>query len=443
MKKTTWIDLTDILGWNGQHGGTQRVVYGIANQYYSQKIEIDEEVKFFAYDSTHNDFYQTDFEVIRHRVESSVRKSSSNDNLVSKKEKLKHYVIEYTPQFIRSNDKLRRGIFKVAKISYIQLNNAKKVIGQGKSNVGRTNRGNKIEFTKDDTVLVLGKPWDEPNMTPALADLKLKRGFKLGFIVYDLVIPLYPHLHSPKLFKDYTRYIFEAALAADVLLPISKSTEKDLLKFCDQLSIPKPNTQVVRLGDELEDVKPEKPSGVTIDRNFLICVGTIEVRKNHTLLYYVYKLAKERGINLPQLIIVGRPGWLADDVYNLLRKDKEVAEKITVLESVSDGGLAWLYSNCLFTMYPSMYEGWGLPVAESASYHKVAIASNASSIPEIAGDMFEYFSPYSVDECLHLIQKYLDNSRRSAKQQQLAENYKTTTWYSTTVAIKKALPRHG
>ena len=441
MKKITWIDLTDIVRWDGQHGGTQRVVYGIAEQYYLQQGDASDEVKFFVFDSQSNDFYETDFEVIRSRVASVAQNLQVENVSASKKEKLKHYVVEYTPRFVRSNDKLRKGIFKAAKITYIQLNNGKKLLKRQSSKYTKYNKNEKIRFTKNDTVLILGKPWDEPKLTPLLADLKLKNNFKLAVVIYDLVIPLYPHLHSPKLFKSYTQYMFEAASGADVLLPISKSTENDLLTFCKRLGISAPKTQVIRLGDSLENVQSSVRPPAKIDPNFLLCVGTIEIRKNHTLLYLVYKLALEQGIDLPQLVIVGRPGWLADDIYHLLRKDQELHKKITVLETVSDGELAWLYENCMFTVYPSAYEGWGLPVAESAQYGKFVLASDASSIPEIAGDSIEYFSPYSTDQCLALIRKYLDPSTLSAAQTKLSKSYKRTSWKDTANCIEQTLKK--
>jgi hypothetical protein len=228
-------------------------------------------------------------------------------------------------------------------------------------------------------------------------------------------------------------------VAADLLFPISKSTESDLLKFCNELSIQKPNTEVIRLGDELEGVDKAKNPTVKINKDFLLCVGTIEIRKNHMLLYYVYKLAQERGIALPQLVIVGRPGWLADDTYHILRKDREIAKKVTIIKDASDSELAWLYKNCQFTVYPSMYEGWGLPVAEAMQYGKVAVASRASSITEIAGDLLDYFSPYSTDECLALIVKYLDKDIRSATEASIKSGYISTSWESTTDTIIKRM----
>lgn len=444
MSGTVWIDLTDITYWNGQHGGTQRVVYGIAEEYYQQSLSGELDVRFFAFNEAKRQFVVTDFEPIRSRAQAVAVSVDGHDQVEerSRKEKLKHYAVEYSPRLIRSNDRVRHTLFKGAKIAYIQLGNAKKVVKKIKySAQPKSITGASAIFRKDDTVLILGKPWDFPTMTPALAELKSHTDFKLAVLIYDLIIPLFPHLHSPKLFKTYTQYMFEAIQAADILLPISKSTDRDITKFCKQLMLPRPKSQVIRLGDALESVaEPKKPNYI-IQKDFLLCVGTIEIRKNHALLYYVYKRAQEKGIKLPQLIVVGRPGWLASDVRHLLKKDQSLADKVTVIESASDRELAWLYANCLFSVYPSMYEGWGLPVAESLQYGKYVVASSASSIPEIAGDLLEYFSPYSVDGCLESITKFLDKKTLLQGEERIQKTYITTSWYDTAQQVQDALKK--
>lgn len=440
MKSTLWIDLTDIEKWSGQHGGTQRVVYGIAEEYFKEAQKKDEDVRFFVFDESKRSFFVSDFEPIRQRVQAIATSLAEESQALSKKQKIQHYAVEYTPKFIRSNDKVRKALFKSAKIAYIQMGNVQKRLSELRP-VNKASIKSRIiaDFKKGDTILVLGKPWDFPAMTPALAELKEVKHLKLVAVVYDLIIPLYPHLHSPKLFKTYTQYMFEIIQAADLLLPISKSTDRDIAKFCKQLMLPKPTTKVIRLGDSLESIAEPKKPEIKVDKDFIVCVGTIEIRKNHSLLYYVYKMAQERGIKLPQLIIVGRLGWLASDVYHLFKKDKEIAKKVTILESVDDSELAWLYKNCLFSVYPSMYEGWGLPVAESLRYGKVAVATNASSVPEIAGDLLDYFSPYSVEQCLEYIVKYQDSQVLAKGEARIREKYNTTSWRGTQNQVVAAI----
>ena len=203
---------------------------------------------------------------------------------------------------------------------------------------------------------------------------------------------------------------------------------------------------MIRIGDIVKkhvDATPPREFERYAKEPYLLSVGTIEVRKNHALLYNAYKLASERKINLPRLVIVGRLGWSADDIYTTMKNDPSMKGKITILEKVTDSELTWLYDNCTFSVYPSMYEGWCLPVAESLQHNKVVVASNASSVPEIAGSLLEYFSPYSTDELLHLLVKYLDDTRRAETEARIHKSYKSTTWEDTYGEVRSGLRMLG
>lgn len=443
MSSKVWIDLTDMLEWSGNFGGTQRVVYGIARQYYDAAIKKELDVGFVAFDNHQKKFFETDFEnLIKKKEESDQRSDATNTNLISKKEQIKHIVISRTPRFITNNPTTKKAVYGSAKRVY-KL--AKKVKNKTQQITSSTAPDQKVYtvFNQGDSLLLLGKPWDSPLMMPSIEKYKSERKILVFTVIYDLVITLQPHLHSAALYKAYTEYLFFAASLSDGILPISKSSERDFFKFCEMLNLPKPTSRVIRLGDDVStlQVTPRPPRAVLDPTEpFLLCVGTIEVRKNHTLLYYLYKLAAERGIHLPKLIIVGRVGWHANDIYNLIKNDPAMAEKMYIFSTVNDSELEWLYQNCSMTLYPSMYEGWGLPVAESLQYGKIAIASNSSSIPEIADNLLEYFSPYSVDEFLHLVVKYLDVERKKETEEKIKSEYKTTSW-QTTYKLCEALRR--
>jgi glycosyltransferase involved in cell wall biosynthesis len=208
-----------------------------------------------------------------------------------------------------------------------------------------------------------------------------------------------------------------------------------------------PPIEVFRLGDDFTIVQPVQPQGADFaalhkHEEYLLVVGTIEARKNHTLLYYTYKLAHQRKIMLPKLVIVGRRGWLTDDIFTLMTTDPEVAEKFVFLQSANDEELAWLYKHCLFSVYPSFYEGWGLPIAESMAYGVPCLASNTSSMPEIAGDLLTYFSPYSTDGCLEAIVSLL-NPKKLVEAKKRVARYKPTTWDETFEKTNEAIAKIG
>ncbi len=434
--KDIWIDLTDIEQWSGHHGGTQRVVYGISKNFYLNQ----ENVHYFTYSPADNEFYEADFKPIYDRVESL--KSAANHTINNTgstrtlKHRIKDKVLPYIPNRIMANEVLKGRIKKTARYAIISASRARSVAGRPLRHLstkgGRIERRNPINLKKDDVVLILGKPWDEPGLQTLLDKKKYEIGFKVVQVVYDLIISLRPHLHHPSLFHRYTQQMFKAAQGSDLLLSISESSKQDMFELCDRLSISRPKIEVIRLGDEVEGGSNEDVlRQLNINDEFMLCVGTIENRKNHTLLYYVYKLAIERGVKLPQLVIVGGDGWLSGDIRYLISNDPEVKEYIRVLNNVNDASLLALYKKALFTVYPSFYEGWGLPVAESLAHGTPVAASKTSSIPEVGGDLVDYFSPYSVEECLTVMSKLTDPEVRGARRARIASAYKITSWNDT------------
>ena len=161
-------------------------------------------------------------------------------------------------------------------------------------------------------------------------------------------------------------------------------------------------------------------------------------RKNHALLYYTYKLAHEQHVELPPIVIVGRRGWLSDDIYEVMTHDPQTKAKFVFLHDASDEELAWLYRHCQFSVYPSFYEGWGLPIGESLAYGVPCVASRASSMPEVAGELIPYFSPASADDCLQVITAMLrpgsiDEAKRTISR------YQPTRWDDTFESVRTSL----
>ena len=299
------------------------------------------------------------------------------------------------------------------------------------------------DFSRGDRLIVLGAGWLSDSFQGALADLRRAVGLHVYQVLYDLAPIALPHSFGPGFAESFTRYLFEAAALSDGLIAISASSRSEALAFCESVLLPPPTIEVFRLGDEGAPAdEPAMPVAELENTTFVLSVGTFELRKNYHLLYQVWRLGAERpSAKLPQLVIVGRKGWAANDTMLAMAGDPMVKGSITVLHGVSDGELEWLYENCLFTIYPSMYEGWGLPIAESLSRGKLCLASNASAMPEVAGDLIEYFSPYDARECFNAVVRHLEPSIRDAKEREIAQRYVPTSWQESFRQFDAALRR--
>ena len=117
---------------------------------------------------------------------------------------------------------------------------------------------------------------------------------------------------------------------------------------------------------------------------FVIYVSTINPRKNHLWAYRLWRrLVEELGDAAPTLVFAGQRGWRHEELFATLSADALMwNRKLRFVEGPTDPEIAWLYANCAFSIFPSLYEGWGLPILESLSFGKYCLAADNSSLPE-------------------------------------------------------------
>jgi hypothetical protein len=133
--------------------------------------------------------------------------------------------------------------------------------------------------------------------------------------------------------------------------------------------------------------------------------------------------------NVPKLVCVGKDGWLNDAVYHTLSASELLSNQVLILQNISDASLSALYANCLFTLYPSFYEGWGLPVTEALCYGKVPVTTKVSSLPEAGGEFAEYFEIGSENELLAKVERLTyDSEYRTAREQKIADEFRPRSW---------------
>jgi glycosyltransferase involved in cell wall biosynthesis len=169
---------------------------------------------------------------------------------------------------------------------------------------------------------------------------------------------------------------------------------------------------------------------------FVLFVSTIEKRKNHELLYRVWVRLIESGCEVPQLLFVGMRGWGVDELLADISRDRRVKNRIHVLNNVSDAELTFLYDRCLYTLYPSFYEGWGLPVVESLAFGKFCLCSNAGSLTEAGEDFCEYIDPWDVNAWTSKIRYFVENPEEIEKRNRNAAlSFKAHSWEETSRKI--------
>ena len=306
-----------------------------------------------------------------------------------------------------------------------------------------------IDFEPGSTVLVLGGAWisNESYLDDILL-LRRTRQVRLVVGIYDVSRAKFPHMYPAGLtraFIDNTRTLLQHS---DLVLTDSECAAADIREFAKSEGISVPRINVFRLGDEIEhslgvESDDLEPITKALDgAPFVLCVSAIDTRKNICLLYDIWMRMREEygNENIPHLVLVGCVSYSTGDLRAQMSKDMRATECLHIFHDLEDGALDWLYRHCQFTVYPSLYEGFGLPVAESLAYGKVCIASDASSVPEIAPEYTDLIDPLDFSAWYKRILMYtFSDELREKREAEIKAGYKVTTWKMTAMEIGENL----
>lgn len=297
-------------------------------------------------------------------------------------------------------------------------------------------------FCDGDVYISMGLDWDQKDLSLLYA-LKQRVNMKIMLFCYDIIPILMPEHCAPGVPEKFPGYFADVAWCADLVLCISECSRNDLEDYLHTVGAPIPELGIVRLGGDIPTSATLPPSteiANLLGERYILFVSTIEARKNHRVLYQAYKRLLSSGkLNLPKLVFVGMQGWGVDHLICELHEDQQVQPYILRLQNISDSDLNHLYQNCLFTVYPSLYEGWGLPVAESLAYGKFCLASNAASIPEIGGDLVHYLPPQDESAWTEHLEWYFRYPEVvDERQEVIRRDYVPTSWKETGASILNA-----
>jgi glycosyltransferase involved in cell wall biosynthesis len=246
------------------------------------------------------------------------------------------------------------------------------------------------------------------------------RGAKKITTVHDL-IPLrlpYATLDSKKVFYNNIK---DSLRDSAVTITVSENSKQDLLTYYDA----DPDRIIVTyqpIALKPLDAAPEEVSlflrryGLSY-QNYILFVGAIEPKKNVGRLIDAYSTV---DTDMP-LVIVGKKGWLWEDELGkaqFLGDDKSESKKVKLLEYISVESLRYIYSGAYCLVFPSLYEGFGLPPVEAMNFGCPVITSNTSCLPEICGDAALYVDPYSIRDIKDQLETLLGDA---ALRQQLVQ----------------------
>lgn len=270
-------------------------------------------------------------------------------------------------------------------------------------------------------------------------------GMKVVPLIHDLIPVRMPEVCVPELVEEFSMALGEAAHSFDAIIANSAHTAADIGAFMARHGYPPVPVVAVPLAHRLAEAPPAVPVftrqiASLRDKPFVLCVGTIEPRKNQILLLRVWESLLEQGLEPPLLIIAGKRGWLTDQFDAELEWSPALRKRVRIMSDLSDAEIETLYTQCLFTAFPSLAEGWGLPVGESLARGRVCVCSNRDSMPEVGGAAAITIDPLDVPAATAVFRRLLftPGALREAEET-LRENFRPRGWPEVTAAIFTAL----
>lgn len=256
---------------------------------------------------------------------------------------------------------------------------------------------------------------------------------KVVTTVYDMVYKAYPGTMNCK-----TRYMLDMNMVrsckrADIIVTISNFSKNEIIKYLD---IPAGKIAVMPCGVDMKQFRPSYSENEIrhvkvkygIDSEYFLFLGTLEPRKNIERLVEAYYIVKKCVKDAPKLVIAGKKGWLYESIFQKVQ-DLRLNGDVLFTGYVDNEDTPKLMRGAFAFVFPSLYEGFGLPPLEAMACGTPVITSNSSSLPEVVGDAAILSDPYSVESISEaMVQVIEDSTFRSQLSKRGLERVKSFTW---------------
>ncbi|HEY0319371.1 MAG TPA: glycosyltransferase family 1 protein [Pyrinomonadaceae bacterium] len=252
--------------------------------------------------------------------------------------------------------------------------------------------------------------------------------------IHDLSVLIHPHMHERRIVRRARRRLPIMARAATMIIT---ATEHGKREVCEHLGV-EPDRVAVTPYAPRRNFRPVPPAQAAevrkrlkVEDEFLLFVGTIEPRKNLLTLVRAYEEILRASPFRPQLVIAGREGWLMDDLFAYI-KGAGLQDRLRFTGYISDEDLSALYSSCRAFIYPSLYEGFGLPPLEAMACGAPVITSRIHSISEVVGRAAHLVEPTDARAMAQSIIRLLgDDAEREKLRTAARERAAEFTWEKT------------
>lgn len=251
-------------------------------------------------------------------------------------------------------------------------------------------------------------------------------------ILYDFTPLILPWAHVPEIRNEFGRFFAETSNLCDKAVAISESTKSDASWLC---SIPNDDVIVGYPGPSLCVQSHAFTGRVERRQDLILVISTLEPRKNGQFLLDWF-LTTDVVPPSTELWWAGSKGWLSDLSVDT-RPLRSRGRRVKFLGMVADKHLCELYQRVAFTVYPSLYEGFGFPVLDSLIHGAPVLSSFNSSLQEFAGDGVFYFDPYDASSLDRACGELLANLRLRIDRKDLKDRFSWNSLARTVISLSK------
>ncbi|WP_133258742.1 glycosyltransferase family 4 protein [Novacetimonas cocois] len=284
-----------------------------------------------------------------------------------------------------------------------------------------------------DVLCMAGAFWILPNYDGVMR-LKQK-GIMFCPFIHDLLQIREPEYVQRAATDKFQIQMSDASELSDFILTNSEYVASDVRTYIKETKLTERPVNAVVLPTELKmttsdvHIDDEKIKFV-VNHDYVLCVSTIEIRKNHKLLISVWeKLREEMGDKAPFLVLIGKWGWQIDEFHQYIEEKGYIDDWLFIFNGIPDVEMEYLYKHCMFTVYPSFAEGFGLPIGESLVYGKPCIASDTTSMPEVGGKFVRYIDPFDAEGAYPIIRKpIVDRQDLKQWEDEIKKDFRPKRW---------------
>jgi len=253
--------------------------------------------------------------------------------------------------------------------------------------------------------------------------------------IHDCTFAFFPELLREETLNHLRKYLPGEVKTASKIIAVSNQTKHDIEKIFPMAS---EKVEVVHNGNAIKDLAPH----AIPNKPYLLFIGTLEPRKNVLAILEAFEIVRTKGIFF-HLYLIGKVGWRSDKILQKLGSHSFSAD-ISQLSYVPPDRIASFYKEAFCLLFPSLYEGFGLPVVEAMSMGCPVIATALASIPEVGGDACLYVNPDAGSIAEGIVKLYEDCELRKAltsKGLRQAQKFNWKTCADKTLEVLKSAAR--